>query len=100
MANVAASAKLGGGFGPIFPNQSAKCVCVSFATTDATDTLIFDTSNVGKENAIKNIRFAIVVGGSGAYTSIVVASNLMTVVGLGNNAAATNCVALIVGDSA
>ena len=100
MANVAASTKLGQGFGQIFPNQSAKCVCVSFATTDAADTLIFDTSNVGKENAIKKIVFAFVVGGSGAYTSVVIASNLMTVTGLGNNAGATNSVALIIGDSA
>ena len=100
MANIAASTKLGQGFGQIFPNQSAKFVCVSFATTDAGDRLVFDTSNVGKENAMKVIRWAWVVGGSGPYTSLIIASNTISTQGLGNNAGATNCVALIVGEGA
>lgn len=97
MANVAASTKIGQGYGQIFPNNGVKCVAVSFATTDAADVLIFDTSNVGKENAMSKITFGWVVGGSGPCTSLVIASNQITVAGLGNNAGATNVVALITG---
>lgn len=99
MANVAASAKLGQGFGQVFPNNNVKCVCISFATTASGDVLVFDASNVGKENAISKITFAMVIAGSGALSSLSIASNQMSV-GIGNNAAATNCVALVCGVAA
>ena len=80
--------KLGLGFGPV--NQlGVKCVIVSFATTATGDVLIFDASNVGKENALSNITFALVYNattgvdtGARALNIIatcVVASNQITV---------------------
>ena len=96
MANIAASTKLGLGYGPVIPGLGVKTVCVSFATTATADVLIFDTSNVGQENALSKITWAQVVTATGAFTSLIIASNQITV-GSNEGAAATNCVALVCG---
>ena len=100
MANIAASAKLGQGFGALGVND-IKFVCVGFATTATADVLIFDTSNVGAENAFSKITWAQVCAPTGSakggiFTSLVIASNQITV-GSNNGAGATNCVALVAG---
>ena len=96
MADIAASTKLGLGYGPAIPGLGVKTVVVSFATTATGDVLIFDTSNVGKENALSKITWAQVVTATGAFTSLIIASNQITV-GSNQGAAATNCVALVCG---
>ena len=100
MANIAASAKLGKGFGALGVNDIKFC-CVSFATTATADVLIFDTSNVGAENAFSKITWAQVVAPSGSskggiVTSLIIASNQITV-GSNGGAGATNVVALVAG---
>lgn len=100
MADIAASTKLGQGYGPVIPGLGVKCVCVSFATTATGDVLIFDTSNVGQENAIRKITFAVVIAASGAPLGTnVITSNQITVGDLGAAGAggATNVVALVCG---
>ena len=104
MANVAASTKLGQGYGPAIPGLGVKCVVVSFATTATGDVLIFDQSNVGRENSMSKITFALVWSattgtdtGATAHNIIatcVTASNQITV---GQVPGATNVVALVYG---
>jgi len=93
MANIAASTKLGAGVGPIFGNF--KGVVVTFATTATGDVLIFDASNVGKENALSKIYWACCVSATGLITSVVTASNQLTV-DPGNHGA-TNVIAFACG---
>lgn len=78
MANIAASTKLGNGFGQ-GNVDTFKFVCVSFATAATADVLIFDASNVGKENALSAIRWAVCVSATGVITSTIIASNQITV---------------------
>ena len=78
MANIAASTKLGLGFGPVFQG-GVKSVCVSFATVATGDALVFDTSNVGKENALSKIVWVGVSCSSGFIASLNVASNTVSV---------------------
>lgn len=95
MANVAASTKLASGLGPLMQG-GLKAVCVSFATTATGDVLIFDASNVGKENALSKIYYAHVITATGPTSSLVVASNQVTV-GSNNGADATNVIAFCIG---
>lgn len=78
MANIAASTKLGKGFGP-GGQDSFKFVCVSFATVATGDALIFDESNVGRENSLSVIRACIVQCASGLIASLNIASNVVSV---------------------
>lgn len=96
MADIAASTKLGQGFGQVAPVLGVKVVCVSFATTATGDVLIFDQSNVGRENSLSKIVWANVVTATGAFTSLIIASNQITV-GSDQGAAATACVAFVAG---
>ena len=94
MAEGAASTKLGFGFGPVYLG-GVKTVCVSFATTATGDTLTFDTSNVGRENAIAKITFALVQQADGKLVATNTwASNVIT---LGTPVGATAMVALVCG---
>jgi len=94
MAEGVASTKLGFGFGPI--NQGGvKAVIVSFATTATGDTLTFDASNVGRENAIAKITFAMVQQADGKFVATNTwASNVITV---GQPIGATAMVAVVAG---
>lgn len=78
MANIAASTKLANGVGPILTHQ-VKGVVVTFATTATGDVLIFDQSNVGRENALSKIYWAVLISATGVITSTVTASNQITV---------------------
>ena len=95
MADIAASTKLGQGFGPVYLG-GCKMVCVSFATTATGDVLIFDTSNVGKENALSNIVWAVGVSATGVGASTAFASNQVTINNM-NAAAATTITVLAIG---
>ena len=79
MANIAASTKLGLGFGQVVPNAGVKCVCVSFATVAIGDALVFDQSNVGRENALSKIVACFVQCASGFIASVNIASNVCSV---------------------
>lgn len=95
MAEGVASTKLGFGYGPVVPGLGVKMVCVSFATTATGDTLTFDASNVGKENAISKITFALVQQADGKFVATNTwASNVIT---LGTPVGATAMVALVCG---
>ena len=95
MADIAASTKLGLGFGPVYLGN-CKFVCVSFATTATGDTLNFDVSTVGKENALSKIVWCHVATATGSGSSTAFASNVITVNNM-NGAAATNVVAVAIG---
>ena len=95
MANIAASTKLGRGFGP-GGQDSFKFVCVAFATAATGDVLIFDTSNVGQENALSKIVRAVLSCATGVCGStLVIASNQITTPD--NAYAATQYVAFAIG---
>ena len=59
MANSPALSTLGGGYGPIVPGLGVKNCIVTFSVAASGDILIFDASNVGKENAMSKITFAL-----------------------------------------
>lgn len=95
MANSVALSTLGGGFGPL--NQGGlKAVVVSFSNAATADVLIFDTSNVGKENALSKIVWALVLTATGFGTSTVIASNQLTL-GSDNGGGATTITAFAIG---
>ena len=98
MANAAASTKLTSGYGPVAPILNIKTVLVSFATTATGDILIFDASNVGKENAMQAISFALTFTPAGVIVATnTIASNQITV---GTPVGATNITALVLGTGA
>ena len=95
MADIAASTKLGQGFGPVYLGN-CKMVCVNFATTATGDTLNFDVSTVGKENALSKIVWAVGVSATGVGSSTAFASNVVTINNM-NAAAATTITVLAIG---
>ena len=96
MADIAASTKLGVAFGPL-NNGSCKAVIVGFATTDTADVLIFDASNVGKENALSKIVWANIITATGGLLSTMIASNQLTVGSANISAGATNVTVFAIG---
>lgn len=102
MANSAlATVKLGLGYGPV--NQGGvKCVVISFSAVATGDALVFDASNVGKENALSKITFAVVRQADGKSIPFstgvdnVWASNVVSV-GTPVGATTVTCVAYGVG---
>lgn len=96
MANSVALSTLGGGFGPL--NQGGlKAVVVSFSNVATADVLIFDTSNVGKENALSKIVWALCVTATGFGASTVIASNQLTVNNMNAAGAGTTVTAFAIG---
>lgn len=103
MANAAlATVKIGLGYGQVSPNLGVKCVVASFSAVATGDALIFDASNVGQENALSKITFAIIRQADGKSIPFstgadnVWASNVVSV-GTPIGATTVTCVAYGVG---